>query len=334
VEKQLQFARRKFLKLATLATVAPAFASIAGAQAFPSRPITMIVPFVAGNGNDIAGRLIAEQIRASLGQPVIVENVSGASGSIGVGRVARSPPDGYTIGLGAWGTHVLNAALYALTYDTVKDFEPISLIGDTPMLIVAKKSMPANDLEGLIAWLKANPDHAIEGNAGQGSAGQLTAVLFQQMTNTRLSQVPYRGGPQALQDLMGGRIDLMMDPVGILLPQVRIGTIKAYAVTARARIAAAPEIPTVDEAGLPGLYVSGWLGIFAPKGTPNDVIDRINAAVATALVDPLVRGRLHDLGFEIRPRDQQTPEALRAVQIADIEKWWPIMKAAGIEGQK
>jgi tripartite-type tricarboxylate transporter receptor subunit TctC len=194
--------------------------------------------------------------------------------------------------------------------------------------------MPADDLAELIAWLKANPDRAIAGNGGQGSAGQLTATLFQQMTGTRLHQVPYRGGPQALNDLIAGRIDLMMDPIGIFLPQVRSGTIKAYAVTAKRRVAAAPEIPSVDEAGVNGLYVSGWLGLFAPKGTPKDIVATLNAALVDALADPLVRARAEsDLAFEIRPRGQQTPEALHAVEIADIKKWWPIIKAAGIERQ-
>jgi tripartite-type tricarboxylate transporter receptor subunit TctC len=301
------------------------------AQVYPSRTITMVVPFPAGGSTDAIGRILSEHMQASLGQSVIIENAGGAGGSIGVGRVARAPPDGYTIDIGQWDTHVLNGAIYPLAYDVVKDFEAFALISSNPFLILAKKAMPANDLKGLIAWLKENPEKA---SLAVPTAGQRVAgVLFQKQTDTRFQFVPYRGGGPAMQDLVGGHIDLMIIQAAVALPQVRDGAIKAYAVTAKSRFAAAPDIPTVDEAGLPGLYISGWFGLFAPKGTPKPVIEKLNTAVVGALADPKVRERLANLGQEIFPRDQQTPEALATYHKADVEKWWPIIKAAGIKAE-
>jgi tripartite-type tricarboxylate transporter receptor subunit TctC len=305
----------------------------ATAQVYPSRPITMVVPFAAGGPIDTIGRIMAEGMRVSLGQPVIVENVAGASGSIGVGRVARAAPDGYTIVVGFWGTHVLNGAIYTLQYDVLSDFEPISLNASNVQVIVAKKAMPANDLKGLIAWLKANPDTASAGTAGPGSPQHVGGVFFQNATGTRFRFVPYRGGVPAMQDLVAGQIDLIISDQTTSLPQVRSGNIKAYAVTGKGRLAAAPDIPTVDEAGLPGFYFSVWNALWAPKNTPKNVISKLNAAAVDALAEPAVRQRLADLGQQIVPREEQTPAALGAYHKAEIEKWWPIIKAAGIKAE-
>jgi tripartite-type tricarboxylate transporter receptor subunit TctC len=303
----------------------------AAAQVYPSRPITMVVPFAAGGGTDTIGRIMAERMRVSLGQPVIIENVIGAAGSIGVGRAARAPADGYTLSIGHWGTHVVNGAIYSLQYDLRKDFEPISLIANNSWLIVAKKDMPANDLKGLIAWLKANPNRASAGTAGIGSGEHVSGVLFQNITGARFQFVPYRGAAPAMQDLLAGQIDLMFSGSTVSLSQVRAGSIKAFAVTAKSRLGAAPDIPTVDEAGAPEFYFSNWHALWVPKGTPKNVIGKLNAAVVESLADPAVRRRLAEFGQEIFARDQQTPEALGAYQNAEIDKWWPIIKAAGIK---
>jgi len=303
----------------------------AAAQVYPSRPITVIVSYAAGGSVDVIARLIAERMRVSLGQPVIIENVGGANGTIGTGRVARAAPNGYTLVLGLLSTHVLNGAVYPLPYDVLNDFEPISLIADSPQVIVAKKAMPAKDLNELIAWLKANPDKASLGSAGAGSPGHLAGVFFQQQTGTRFQFVPYRGIALATQDLVAGQIDMMITSPIVSLPPARAGSIKAYAVTARNRLAAAPDIPTANEAGLPRFYTSSWFALWAPKGTSKTVVGKLNAGVVDALADPAVRKRLGDLGLELFPREQQTPEALAAFHKAEIEKWWPIIKAAGIK---
>jgi tripartite-type tricarboxylate transporter receptor subunit TctC len=277
----------------------------------------------------VIGRILAEKMRASLSQSIIIENVGGAGGSIGVGRVARAAPDGYTLDIGQWDTHVANGATYALSYDVQTAFEPIALISTNPYLILAKKTMPGDDLKTLIAWLKANPDKA---SAAIPTAGtQVAGILFQKESGTRFVLVPYRGGGPAMQDLMAGHIDMMLIQAAVALPQVREGAIKAYAVMAKSRFPAAPDIPTVDEAGLPGLYISGWFGLYAPKGTPRNVIDTLNAAIVDALADPTVRSRLADIGQEIPARGQQTPEALGVFTKAEIDKWWPIIKGANIK---
>jgi tripartite-type tricarboxylate transporter receptor subunit TctC len=270
-------------------------------------------------------------MRISLGQPVIVENVVGASGTLGIGRVARAAPDGYTISHGSTPTHVFTGAIFKLPFNVEGDFQPISPIASGPLLIVAKKAIAANDLKELIAWLKANPDKASQGTGGVAATSHIAGIFLQQISGTRFTLVPYRGAGPAMQDLIAGQINMMIDPAANTLPQVRADRIKAFAVTTKSRLAAAPEIPTVDEAGLPGFYVENWQGLFAPRGTPMAIVARLNAAVVDALADSAVRARLADLGQEIFPREQQTPEALAAMHRAGIEKWWPIIKAAGIK---
>lgn len=329
----MKFPRRLFLQFAAGAAACSAVSRIASAQAYPSRPITIIVPTGAGGPTDVVARIVAEHMRASLGQAVIIENVTGANGTLGVGRVARAAPNGYTLIFGFSSTHVLNGAIYALPYDVIDDFAPIALVADNPLLVLAKKAMPAKDLKELIAWLRANPDKASQGNVGSGSPGHVAGIFFQKQTGTRFQFVTYRTVGQAMQDLIAGHIDLMFIAPSIALGPVQAGSVKAYAVTAKSRLAAAPDIPTVDEVGLPRLYASVWYALWAPKGTPRDVIARLNAAVVDTLADTAVRARLADLGQEIFPREQQSPEALAAFQKAEIEKWWPVIKAAGIKAE-
>jgi tripartite-type tricarboxylate transporter receptor subunit TctC len=302
----------------------------AHAETFPSRTITIIVPYPPGGGLDMTARVMAPHMSQILGVPVIVENSGGAAGSIGVGKVARANPDGYTLSIGITSTHVFNGAMYKLPYDLLNDFEPISLLSSTPQLIVARKSFPADDLKGFIAWLKANPDKAMQATAGVGSAGHIAGVFFQKQTGTSFRFIPYRGLGPAMQAMLADQVDMMIDVPASSLPQLRAGKIKAFAVAGDKRLSAAPDVPTVDEAGLPGFYAPSWYGLWAPKGTPKDVIAKLNAAVVTTLANPDVIARFKDVGYDVYPRDQQTPEALHALQKAEIDKWWPIIKAANI----
>jgi len=322
--------RREFLQVAGAAVAAPAYSRIATAQNYPTRPISMIAAGTPGGPTDAIGRVLAERLRGSLGQPIIVENVGGAGGTIGAGRVARATPDGYTIDLGFIGTHVLNGALYSLQYDVLNDFAPISPLSTNPLILFARKTIPAKVLGQLIAWLKANSNKASAGFAAPGP--RVVTALFQKETGTQFAHVPYRGTALAVQDVVAGQIDFTFGGTDSL-SLMRAGSIKAYAVTSDMRLAQAPELPTVGEMGLPALSYSAWYGLFAPRDTPRDIIDKLNAAAVEALADPAVQSQLVELGMEIFPRERQTPEALGALVKADAEKWWRIIKELGIKGQ-
>jgi tripartite-type tricarboxylate transporter receptor subunit TctC len=305
----------------------------APAQVYPARPIAMIVPYSAGGPTDTLARILAEHMRTSLGQSIIIENVTGAGGTIGVGRVARAAPDGYTLGIGQVSTNGFNGAVYQLPYDLLKDLEPVALLTIAPMWIIGKSALPASNVKELIAWLKANADKAAMGAVGWGSASHLCGVYFRNHTGTSFAFVPYRGAAPANQDLIAGQIDIFCPEASNSLPLVKSGKVKAFAVLSKTRWAAAPDVPTMDEAGLPGLYIPFWHGFFVPAGTPKDVIAKLNAAAVAALADPVLRQRLIDMGQEIPSRDQQTPEAFGAFQKAEIAKWWPIIRAANIKAE-
>ena len=327
--------RREEIMIARVAAVAAAlsFAAAlpAGAQTYPDRTITMIVPLAPGGSTDTLGRIMAKAMSATLGQTVIVENVSGAAGTIGVTRAERSAPDGYTVLWGMWGTNVADGAIYNLGFDYLTDFEPVALAVTQPFLIDARKTMPANNLKELVAWIKANPDKVTMGTSGVGSPSHVAGVLMENMIGVKWQMVSYRSAGLATQDLLAGITDIQLDTPAVSLPHVKSGDLKAYAVTAKERIAVAPDIPTTDEAGLPGYYFSFWHAMWAPKGTPAPIIAKLNAAVVDALADPQVRQRLAQAGQTIVPREQQTPQALAAHQKSEIEKWWPIIKAAGVK---
>jgi tripartite-type tricarboxylate transporter receptor subunit TctC len=318
-------------KLLAIAVFLLAVGIAAGQEVYPARPVTMVVPYPPGGVTDTLARLLAEHMRASLGQPIVIEDLGGAGGSVGVGRVARAAPDGYTIVLGNSENFVLNPAVLTLQYDVVADFEPVALLPAYPMLIVSKNAVPAKDLKELIAWIKADAGKITQGTVGYGTAQHLCGLSMQKAIGVSWQLVPYRGGPPAMQDMLAGQMDIMCTASGSFLPLVRSGQVRAYAITAKTRAAAAPDIPTVDEAGLPGLYVSVWNGIWAPKGTPEAAITKLNAAAVQALADPDLRQRVTDLALEMPPADQLTPEALAALQKSEIVKWWPIIKAAGIK---
>lgn len=300
------------------------------AQPFPSRSITLVVPFPPGGSTDVAARIMAERMRPLLGQPVVIENVGGAGGSIGVGRVARAAPDGYTIDIGQWDTHV-GSIIYKLNYDLEKDFEPIGLISVNPQLLVARKTLAADDLKGLVALMKANPGKITFVN--QNAAAQVSGLLMQQLTGTQITFIPYRGAGPAMTDLVSGQVDLLVVQGAVALPQVRAGAIKAIANLSPQRSASMPEIPTSDETGVPGLYMSGWFGFWAPKGTPKEAIAALNGAMRQVLADPTTKQKFAELGLDVAAAGQQTPEGLAAFQKAEIEKWWPIIRAANLKGE-
>ena len=305
----------------------------ATAQVYPSRPITMIVPYPAGGVTDGLARMLVEHMRSSLKQPIIIENVSGGVGNIATGRAVRAAADGYTTLLGNMETNVLNGATHTLTYDVVNDFDPVILMPSYPFLIVSKNAVPAKDLKELVAWVKANADKVSQGTVGTASAQHLCGIYLQQTIGARWQFVPYRGGAPAMQDMLAGQFDLMCTASGSFLPLVRNNQIRAYAVTAKTRLGGAPDIPTVDEAGMPGIYLAVWNALFVPKGTPKDAVAKLNAAAADAMADPALHQKIIDMGLDIPPRDQQTPEALAAFQKAEVEKWWPIIKAVNFKAE-
>jgi tripartite-type tricarboxylate transporter receptor subunit TctC len=306
---------------------------VVAAQVYPVRTITMIVPFPAGGATDTLARYLAEQMRGILGQSIIIENVAGAAGSIGVGRAVRSPADGYTLSIGTSTTHMLTGGLYTLPFDLLKDLEPVIEIGSEPLLIAGRNSLPADDLRGLIAYLKANPDKASVGIAGVGATGHLAGISFQKETGTKFQFVPYRGNAPAMQDLLAGQIDFMIEPASNFKSLMGTASIKPYAVTGQTRLSSSPDIPTVDEAGIPGFVASLWYGLWVPKDTPKEIVEKLNATLRQVLADPTVERRFADLGIQISPRDQQSPEALRAFQKTEMERWWPIIKASNLRAE-
>lgn len=327
----MTIARRQFLQLTAGAAALPALSRAAAADTFPSRPITIVCPFAAGGATDVMSRVIADPMGKALGQTVIVEDLTGAAGAIGVAKVVRSPADGYTLSVGTLTTHVLIGGLYKLDFDLLNDLTPIAEIGYEPLLICVKNSLPAKNLQELIAWLKANPGKASVGIPGVGSTGNLAGIEFQKMTGTSFQFVPYRGDGPAVQDMMAGQIDMMIEPSSNFTNQVLAGTIRAIAVPAKTRMTSLPDVPTTDEAGLPGFYASIWFGLWAPKGTPKDIIAKLNAATVAALADPNVKDRLAKLGQTVAAREMQTPEALGRFQKAEADKWWPVIKDANIK---
>ena len=323
--------RRQFLHLASGAVAFPAASRFAFAASYPTRPITVVVPFPAGGPADVIARVIGERMRATLGQPLVIENVSGAGGSIGVRRVVGAAPDGYTLSIGQLNSHVFSGAAYAVRYDLLKDLAPIALLTTNPQMIVGKKDLPPNNLKELIDWLKANPDQGSYGTPGFGSPSHVWGIHFQNNTGARFRFVPYRGAAPAMQDVLAGQIDLTCLQASDLLPQVRSGNVKAYAVLATSPWAQAPDIPTVDAAGVPGLHMPFWHGLWAPANTPSEIIAQLTAATVEALNDPSVRRRFADIGQDIFPTEQQTPQALATLQKSEIERWWPVIKAANIK---
>jgi len=319
---------RKFV-VAALAVLA--FGGAASAQNYPSRPVTLIVPFSAGGPSDVMARILAERMKVALGETVLIENVTGAGGSIGTGRAVRSPPDGYTVSFGHLGTHVANGAIYKLSYDLVADLDPVVLLPSNTMIVVTKNAVPAKSLTELLAWLKARTEPAAAGTAGAGSGSHIAGLYFENITGIKLQYVPYRGTGPAMNDLVAGQIDLIVDQLSNSINQVRAGTIRGYAVTDTKRAESASDIPTADEAGLPGFHMTLWSGLWVPKGTPKEIIAKLNTAAVEALNDPGVRKQLENLGLQMPPKDQLSPQALGDWQKAEIAKWWPMIKAANVK---
>jgi tripartite-type tricarboxylate transporter receptor subunit TctC len=323
----MKMLRGAAIALTTL--IASVAASVA--QPYPSKPITMIVPFAAGGPTDALARVLADRMRQNLGETILVENVTGAGGTIGVGRAVKSAPDGYTLSIGHLGTHVINGAMYPLPFDLINDLDPVALVASNPMMIVSKNDVPAKNLKELIAWIKANAGTVTAGTAGVGSGAHFSGIFFEQLIGTHLQFVPYRGTGPALLDLVAGQIDIIVDQASNSLPQVQAGKIRAYAITDTKRLAAAPDVPTVAEAGLPELQIELWSGVWVPKGTPKDIVAKLNGAIVDALADPAVKKRFSEVGLDVPPLAQQNPEALGKHQRAEVQKWWPMIKAANVK---
>ncbi|MGY3575634.1 MULTISPECIES: tripartite tricarboxylate transporter substrate binding protein BugD [unclassified Bradyrhizobium] len=317
------------LVLAVLAMLA--LTGNVSAETYPTHPITIVVPFAAGGPSDAMARILGERMKQSLGEVLLIENVTGAGGSIGVGRAVRSAPDGYTISFGHLGTHVANGAIYKLGYDLVTDLEPVVLLPSNPMIIVSKNAVPAKSLKELLEWLKSRPAPPTAGTAGAGSGSHIAGLYFENVSGIKLQYVPYRGTGPALNDLVAGQIDIIVDQTSNSINQVRAGNIRAYAVTDSKRVANAPDVATVDEAGLPGFHMTLWSGLWVPKGTPKEIVAKLNAAAVQAMADPAVQKQLENLGLQMPPKDQLTPDALGAWQKAEIAKWWPMIKAANVK---
>jgi tripartite-type tricarboxylate transporter receptor subunit TctC len=317
-------------KLSLILAWIVALAGSARADDYPSRPITLVVPLGVGGSTDVIARLVAEGMRQALHQTIVVENFSGAGGTIGVGRVAHAAPDGYTILVGQWGTNIASGAIYKLNFDVLKDLEPVGLIATQPFLIVSRSSLAANNLKELIAWIKANPGKATEGNSGVGSPSHVSGILFQKAINSPMQMIPYRGAGESTQAIVSGQIDVLLNTPAVSMEQLKAGQIKVFAVTAKTRLATAPDVPTTDEAGLPGFYFSFWHAVWVPTGTPKPIVDKLNAALKTTLADPATRQKLIGLAQEIYPPAEQTPEALDKFEHEEAAKWWPIIKEAGI----
>ena len=320
----------KMITIAAAIAVAVGGIASAHAQAYPSHPITIIVPFPAGGPTDTLARILSERMRVSLGQPVIIETVTGAGASIGVARAAQAAPDGYTLSIGNWTSHVGAGAMYPAVHDALLELQPVSRISATPLMIVGKNALPQNARE-LIAWLKENPGKASAATVGAGSAAHVCLLYFQQKTGTRFQLVPYRGGAPVMQDLVAGQIDFFCAEASQTLSFLRSGAIRPFAVMSKERWPAAPDVPTMDEVGVSGMYISFWHGLWVPKGTPSDIVAKLNGSVVETLADPTVRQRLTDLGQVIATREEQTPEALAAFHKAEIQQWWPIIKAANVK---
>jgi len=309
-----------------------AVAVSAQAQSYPTRPVSMIVPYPPGGPTETLGRIFAERFRIALGQPVIMENVAGAAGTIGTTRAVRAAPDGYTINFSNVASHVFASIVYTnLKYDVLTDLEPIALLTTSPFWLIASSSVPARDLPELIAWLKANPARATFGIVGTGSPAHLCGVHFQNLTGAKLNFVPYRGAGPVIQDLIGGQISLSCLEATANRPVVQSGKIRAFALLAKNRWPPMPNVPTADEGGVKGLYLPFWHALWVPKGTPAAIRARLNAVAVEALADDAMRKRLIGIGVELPPREQQTPEALRAFHRAEIDRWRPIIEAAKIK---
>lgn len=307
------------------------FGGPAAADDYPSRTITMVVPFSAGGPTDALARILGKFMETKLGKSIVIENVTGAAGSIGVARVVHAAPDGYTVSIGHLGTHVANGAVYKLGYDLLKDLDPVVLLPSNPMIVVSNNKVPAKSLKELIAWIKAKPTPPTAGTAGAGSGSHIAGIYFENLTGAKFQFVPYRGTAPAMNDLIAGQIDLMVDQLSNSIAQVRAGTIRGYAVTDEKRAPSAPEIPTADEAGVKGFHMTLWSGLWVPKGTPKDIIAKLNAAAVAAMHDPAVRKQLENQGLAVPADDKLTPDALGAWQKAEIAKWWPMIKAAHVE---